>query len=301
MTRVRSLLTCATILAIAAALIFAAKASGIAAEQASGLSSGDQLVYEITVELQQHHSSPAGKSHDRTIESSAQGTETFSIYSIARDGSALANVAASFQGMDAGTPFESHSAMQGKVLSDGGLRVKNQLGLGISDAMNFASATAAELAQRGLAVGGAWTAPQDTQSAKITLSRKVSALVTYQKMSAYEVQSSGSGQLLEASDGHPASGSMAISGTSYYNPKDHLILGQAVRTLTVVQGPGGAHDSYSATMNIVLRSWTHASPAASATAQASPAPSAEATGSTMPAPVYTTPAPVPTVTPRLEP
>jgi hypothetical protein len=292
---------------IGTALILAAivaVSTGAAASSGTSLAPGDQLIYQITVELQQHHTTAGAHPQDKAVESSAQGTETFTIYAIGSDGTAFANVDASFQGTDRGTPFESHSTTAAKVMPDGRLLVKNQLGLGISDALTFANTTTAEITEHELHLGGAWTTPENTPSVHLTLSRTVVGQKIYQGFTAYEVQTLGSGELLKTNDGMPASGSVSVSGTSYYDAVDHLLIGEALRTLTVVQQPGskGGHDNYSATMDVVLSSWTHASPAPAA--QSSPEESPESTpaaeaSTPVPIPSIFGPTPYPTVTPRL--
>jgi hypothetical protein len=266
---------------------------------------GDQLVYEITVELQQHHTNSGAKPRDEAVESSAQGTETFTIQSVASDGTAFAGVDASFEGSDKGVPFQSHSASTGKVMPDGRLLVKEQLGLGISEAMSFANTTAAEIDRHPLHLGVSWTSPQMTPAVQLTLARKVVGVKTYQGFTAYELQTLGSGTLVKTNDGKDAKGTIAVSGTCYYDQPNRLIIGEALRTLTVVQQPGSSsvHDDYSTTMNVMLRSWTHASPAPSASGE-SPAPEVTSTAepeAPMPQPSLYGPTPYATVTPRLSP
>jgi hypothetical protein len=271
----------------------------------SSLAVGDTLVYEITSELQQHHVSADAKHKDTAVETAAQGTETFSIYAIGQDGTAYANAQADFRGNEAGKPFESQMTSTAKVMPDGRLQMKDQPGLGISEAVGFANSTTVEITQHSLQLGSAWTSAQSTPYVRLTLSRKVVGQKAYQGYTAYEVQFMGSGTLLKTNDGLPASGTIAVSGTSYYDSADHLMLGEALRTVTVVEKTdnGSAHDNYSATMNVVLSSWTHASlapgsgsPSAAAPAEGSPQP---AQGVPQPVPTDKGPTPVPTVTPRL--
>jgi hypothetical protein len=307
---VKNLAATAFALIFVSLLVIATSGSSIAAVSTPALAAGDQLVYEIAIELQQHHLITGARTEDKASESSTQGTETFTIYAIAKDGTAFANVDASFKGVDSGKPFESHTTTTAKVTPDGRLRVKNQFGLGISDAFGFANATTAEFAGHALRLGAAWTTPENTAYARLTLLRRVAGRKTYGGFNTYEVQSLGTGELLKTSDGLPATGTVAVSGTSYYDMKDHLFIGEALRTLTVVQQAGSesAHDNYSATMQVVLSSWAHGAPPSSEpSSQPSSAPA-----NTQPPPQaqYATPAPiqsiygstpVPTVTPRLGP
>ncbi|MBV8162882.1 MAG: hypothetical protein JOZ91_01305 [Candidatus Eremiobacteraeota bacterium] len=266
---------------------------------------GDQLVYEITVELQQHHTTGGSKPRDEAVESSAQGTETFTIQSIGSDGIAFAGVDANFEGSDKGVPFQSHTSSTGKVMPDGQLLVKEPLGLGISEAMTFANTTAAEIDQHPLRLGVSWTTPQSTPAVQLTFARKVVGVKSYQGFTAYELQTLASGILRKTNDGNDAKGTIAVSGTSYYDQPNRLFIGEALRTLTVVQQPGSAstHDNYSTTMNVVLRSWTRAVPApnASAGAPATEATPTEEPAAAQPQPSAYGPTPYATVTPRLSP
>ncbi|HXN09572.1 MAG TPA: hypothetical protein VN860_07900 [Candidatus Acidoferrales bacterium] len=292
--------------------VVATSGSSIAASTGptSMLAPGDQLVYEIAIELQQHHitTTTASKTEDRAAESSAQGTETFTIYAVGKDGVAFATVDASFKGTENGKPFESHTMTTAKVLPDGRLRVKDQFGLGISDAMSFANTTTAEMARHVLRLGAGWTTPLTTPYARVIMVRKVANVKTYQGYRAYEVQSLGAGDLIKTTDGLPATGTLTITGTSYYDKKDHLFIGESVRTLMVVQPATSSHDNYSATMQVVLDAWTHGTPPPVAPSAAPPVVSASPASTA--APLYASPAPipsiygstpVPTVTPRLGP
>lgn len=288
-----------------AGLVMLAVASGaVGAATSARLTPGDQLTYEITVELQQHHTTGGAKPRDEAVESSAQGTETFTIQSINADGTAFAGVDASFQGSDRGVPFESHTTTTGKVMADGRLLVKEQLGLGISEALTFANTTASEIQQHPLRLGATWTSPQMTPAVQLTFARKVVGVKMYQGFTAYELQTLGSGTLLKTNDGKDVKGTIAVSGTSYYDQPNHLIIGEALRTLTVVQqpGPSNVHDDYSTTMNVVLRSWSKGSPTpnASGAVPESENPTPEPTAP-MPAPSMYGPTPYATVTPRLGP
>lgn len=287
-------------LLVFAVLVSATSVSSAGANAGTSLAVGDQLVYQITVELQQHHV----KGRDRARETAAQGTETFTIYAIGPDQTAYANVQSNFQGNDSGKAFESQTTSAAKVMRDGALRTSSRLGLGISEAIGFANTTTADMAQHTLHLGSGWSTPYDSPYVRLTLSRKVVGQTSYQGLTTYEVQSIGTGALLKTTDGAPATGTVAVSGTSYYDVADHLLIGEALRTLTVVQAPdnASAHDNYSATMYVVLSSWTHAS-AASSTASSPPGGSSQGAptlGPPTPAPVPTeyAPTPYPTVTPR---
>lgn len=272
------------------------------------LSTGDQLVYSVTVELQQHHvkgGSAKTKTQDNMLESSAQGTETFSVYAIGSNGTAYANVALDFKGVNQGQPVTFETTSAGKILPDGQLRVKAQVGLGVSDAIGFANSTTLELGQHApLGVGKAWTNSAKTPFIAMTMSRKVVARANYRGVIAVALQSTGTGELLRTVDGKPTAGSITVSGTTYYDDQHRLIIGEALRTLTVVQQPDSAfsHDDYSSALNVVLNTWRHSTgssqPAGQQPAEEASPEATEAATPTYAPPALYGPTPYPTVTPR---
>jgi hypothetical protein len=255
---------------LVAAVLLAVMTCLVAGAPSSTLAVGDQLAYGITVELQQHHVRGKGKNSDTVSESSAQGIATFTVYSIGSDGTALANVALNLQGIDAGQPVALQTTTPGKVLSDGQLRTKAQVGLGVTDAFAAANTMIAEIGQHGqLALGKTWTNRAKTPFVTMTMKRTVNGQTNYQGLASYTLQSVGVGALLRTTDGRPAFGDISVGGTTYYDDADRLFLGEAFRTLMVVAPPGQSaiHDDYSSTFNIVLNSWTHASPAPASSEQ----------------------------------
>ncbi len=294
-----------TMLLIGSALVALATGAPRAAAgaTASSLAVGDQLVYEITIELQQHHLASSPKRRDDATESLAQGSETFTINAIGQDGTAYANVDVAFQGSDEGQPVVIHTTTGAKILPDGSVRMKDQVGLGVSDAMSFANSTANEVAQHQLQVGSAWDSPLTSPYVKMTLARKVTGLSTYQGRTAFVIQSTGEGSLVKTTDGKPATGSVALSGNSYYDGADHLLIGEALRTLTVMELPGNGspHDNYSTTMELVLSSWTHATQPETQSPTEQPQDPNSPTPQPAALPTAYGTLVVPTVTPRLEP
>ncbi len=262
---------------------------------------GDRLIYAITIELQQHHVKAGAVTQDRTTESSVHGTETFTIYAIGGDGTAYANAEASFRGIDDGRPVDLHTKTAAKVLPDGQLRTKDQTGLGVSDAIGFANTTTQETSRHTLSLGSGWTTAELTPYVHLTMSRKVNGKAAFRGLTAYVLRSIGSGTLVRTTDGKPASGTIAISATSYYDDKDRLLIGEALRTLTVVRQSAdeSAHDNYSTTMDVVLSSWIHGSVPPSVSPDTGASPQASATPSSVPVPTVYAPTPYPTVTPRL--
>src|SRR5579863_2591473 len=226
------------VLALIAAL--AAGTSRAGGASASTLSVGDQLTYAVTVELQQHHVRGIGKNKDTVTESSAQGTITFTVYSIGRDGTAFTKADLNLSGNNAGQPVALQTATPAKVLPDGQLRTQAQVGLGVSDALAAANTTLAEIAQKlPLLVGKSWTTKAATPYVAFTMTRRVQDETAYQGHRAYALQSVGQGSLLKTTDGKPASGTISVGGTTYFDSRNRLLIGETFRTLTVVQQSNG--------------------------------------------------------------
>ena len=272
---------------------------------ASQLRAGDTLVYAITLELQQHTVQTASK-NQVTSEASGQGDETLHIYRVGSDGTALARVNAHFQGTQDGQPINLQGAFFGKVLPNGEVRIQGGLNRSIDEALNFANQITREAVGHALTIGRSWTTVENTPYLSLSIVRRVVGRQVYQRFPAYVIESTADGTLKRTTEGKPTSGSVSIAGTSYYDEADKLLIGESLRMLTVVQPSAAqAHVNYSAIVNLVLSSLSHAASAASAratapapapTATPTPAPSLPATPGPLPGGYGATPAP--TVTPR---
>ena len=117
-------LAATTTIVLGVMLAFAAASHSSARAATSPFVAGDQLVYAITSELQQHHVRGGSKSQDNMAESSAQGTATFTVYSIGADGTAYATVAFDFKGLNQGQPVEFQSVTAGQNIA--GRAIANQ-------------------------------------------------------------------------------------------------------------------------------------------------------------------------------
>ena len=258
--------------AAAVAMLAASDLAVSTAATASSFLPGDQVVYSVTVELQQHHVRGKAKKDDIVSESSAQGTATFSIYAVGQDGTAFANVALDFKGTNEGQPVELQTTTPGKITADGQLLTKAHLGLGVSDAFGAANTTSGEIARHEtLAVGKSWTNAAKTSFLTLDVKRTVVGQTRYQGFAAYTLESVGNGSLLRTADGQPTSGTITVGGTTYYDNRNRMLIGEAFRTLMIVQPPvPSMHDDYSSAFDLVLDSWTHASPAPVASPASSP-------------------------------
>lgn len=272
---------------------------------AAELQNGDTLVYAVTLELQQHRVQRAPLPEVSSA-ASGQGSEVMHVYSIGSDGTAYAKVDASFQGVQDGKPVELHGSFFAKILPDGQIRLQGGLDRSIDEALNFANTITREIALHSLAVGQTWKTVLDTPYVSLTMTRRVTGRKQYQKFPAAVIESTANGTLKKSSDGKKVVGAVTISGTSYYDDRERLLIGESIRMLTVIQAVDQpqAHINYSATVNVVLSSLTHAPHAVAPAAQS---PGAAPRPSTSPSPSAPIPAPTgsgaapgaaPTVTPR---
>lgn len=278
--------------------------------QARALQKGDALVYAITLELQEHRVQANGP--DSSTEASGQGTEALHVYSIGADGTAYAKLAANFQGTQDGKPVQLQGNFLAKVYPDGQIRVQGGLQPSLDEAFNFANAIAREAALHKLTDGSTWRTVVRSPAIDLDVVRRVTGRKSYQNLPAVVIESTAGGVVKKTSEGAQTSGTVTLSGTAYYDDRDHLLIGQSIRILTTMQSPqsASAHVNYSAAINMVLSSLTRqtlgagtaapsppvaAPPQPAHAATATPAAAAGPSAAATPAPG---PAPAATVTPR---
>ncbi|MDQ6780742.1 MAG: hypothetical protein M3Z37_06275, partial [Candidatus Eremiobacteraeota bacterium] len=260
------------------------------------LEKGDAVVYAITLELQEHRVQ-AGRPESST-EASGEGTEALHVYSIGADGTAYARLDASFQGTQDGRPVQLQGNFLAKVYPDGQIRVQGGLQPSLDEALNFANAIAREAAQHKLSGGSTWRNVVHSPAIDLEVVRRVTGRKLYQHLPAIVIESTVTGVVKKTSEGAQTSGTLTMSGTAYYDDRDHLLIGQSIRILTTMQSPqaASAHVNYSVAINMVLSSLTRQTLGAGA---AAPVP-----GVTAPPPgpaTIATPAPTANPTPAATP
>ena len=293
--------------ALAALLLaFATTAGATDIATASDLHAGDTLTYAVTLELQQHSARKGGQ-QEATSAASGQGQEVIRVYGIAADGTAFAHIEAQFNGSQDGQPIQLHGNFLGKVMPDGEIRIQGGINPSIDEALNFANQITREAIDHGMAIGRTWTTSSSTPLISMTINRRVTARQRYQTFPVWVIESTANGVLKKTADGKPAEGSVTIAGTSYYDDRERLLIGESLRMLTVMQPPQDAatHVSYSASINFVLSELSRASSTTPEPTPAqveggqSPTPSASAAPPTSPSlPGSNGATPAATVTPR---
>ena len=108
----------------------------------------------------------------------------------------------------------------------------------------------------------------------------------------FAIQSTGTGTFDTMLEGMHAKGVFDVAGTTYYDQRDRLLIGQAMRSSinAQVEGAQGNHITATTTVSLSLGSYVHGKPTPAPVRRAAPSPS--------PTP---TPSPSPSATPTLSP
>jgi hypothetical protein len=262
---------------------------------------GDTLTYDLTIQVQEHTSGAKGAAKQDTGQdlSSGAGTIRLDIASIDPDGTANGTLSADLLGFAHGQPVTLRKSVPVKVTGSGEIRPAASIEPLIDQMIVLANQSVRDLAAHDVHAGPSWRWQIQLQAYPMTLAldRVLRGQQLYQGLPTLVVQSIGGGQY--ATDADPVQAFMNLAGTDYYDQRDGLFVGEAMRSDTIVSdtASGSAVDS-SALVTIQLRAFTRAAevqptPAISAGEQ-SPAVEAPPT----PVPTAYGPAPLPTITPR---
>ncbi len=273
--------------------------------RAHSLLPGDRLTYDVTVEAQEH-SVPANAdtSEEATVNSVGAGTETIVIDSVDARGRAHAGVTLDIQGRSGDAPIAIHRTVPATITPIGEILIGQSVDPLIDQALLLANQGVRDFASRTLSRGVTWRLSARAAAYPMTIEYERSAGVTgkFRGLPTVPIASVGAGDYASPDPAQPLTASTTISGTYYYDQRDRLFIGEALRNdVLVSSGAHGAHVNSSTTINIVLRSLERAKPPASATPAASAAPSVSPTPIETPTAVPTglRSEPAPTVTPSI--
>ena len=279
-----------------------ATVSAVALADAPHLRAGDTLTYDLTIQIQERASTGKGTARREagTDMSAGAGTARIDVATIDPDGTANGTLSVDVLGYSPGQPITIHKSIAAQVATDGEIKPSASVGPLIDQMIGLANRSIRDLANRGARTGQSWQwlFPAQDYPMTISLDRVVLGQQQYQGLPTLIVQSAGGGQY--AIDTDPVQAAVSLAGTDYYDQRDSILIGEAMRSDTLISdtSSNSALDS-SALMTIQLRTFVRAPEAAPSP---SPAPAEQATPATevSPTPVLTGygPAPLPTITPR---
>jgi hypothetical protein len=261
---------------------------------------GDTLTYDLTIQVQEHSSSPksAGQANGTGL-SSGSGSARLDIASVDPDGTANGTLDVGMLGFARGKPVTLRKSVPVTVALNGEIRPATSIEPLIDQMIVLANQSIRDLAAHDVRADPSWRWQVQLQTYPmiLALDRVLRGQQVYQGLPTLVVESIGGGQY--AADKDPVKAAMSLAGTDYYDQRDGLFVGEAMRSDTIVSdASSGSHIDSSALVTIQLRTFTR-------TAAATPSPSPSASPSSppaeappTPAPTEYGPAPLPTITPR---
>lgn len=216
---------------------------------------GDTLVYDVTIELQQHKVPKHGAAtKETTQESATAGSETFVVNSVDSNGAAAATAYLDFQGSGGGRTGRMTQSIPATILPDGQVVTTAMQGAEASKAFALANEAIVELRARPLRIGQMWQAALALGGIPMTLTRAVAGQQQYLGYPTFAIATSGGATMQTATQ----NGRLSLTSSLYYDPRDRLFIGESVRSFSLILNKSGGHTESTATVNIALRSASHA-------------------------------------------
>lgn len=301
-----------TIAAIAGtALALSVAASALAASSAF-LHVGDVVRYGLSIGVNVNVApAPNTTQPPVAVKSAVYGTETITGLRSDADGSVHAKVDVSLDSAGtSGTTIVDRTLLM-KITPDGSV-----IGEGGEDATTMQYIQALSEASRPYRNRSLYVGEKFSQTMQlpgvvpmtVNTQATVVGYKTYLGYPTYAIQSTGTGNFDTMIEGMRAKGVFDVAGTTYYDQRDRLLIGQAMRSSinAQVEGAQGNHITATTTVSLSLGSYVrgkptpapvkHTAPRPSPTPAPSPSPSATPTLSPSqyytPTPAAPTPAPV---------
>ncbi len=269
------------------------------------LRAGDTLTYDITVQMNESSATQRGPApaRNRSDSSAGAGTATLQIVGVDQGGTANGNLTVDLVGFTRGQPVNLHKSLTVKVAPNGEIHPSSSIDPLLDQTIALADQSIRDISSRDVHAQPNWQWRLSAAAYPMILAfnRTLRGEQTFQGLPTLIVQTVGGGDYAAVAD--PVQASVALSGTYYYDQRDGLFVGQAMRSDSSVSDAtsGGSVDS-STLVTIVLRSFARSTTPQAAASPAAPAPEQTALPSPEPTVVPTelSPVPLPTVTPRTQ-
>lgn len=263
---------------------------------------GDTLTYDVTVQVSEHTAvarPAASRNRNDTSTSTGSGTAILEILAVDPDGTANGNLTVSMVGFSRGSPVVLRKTVAAKVAPNGEIRPASNIDPLLDQALMLANQSTRDIAVRDVRARPVWQWRFAATNYPMTMAfnRSLRGEQLFQGLPTLVVQTIGGGDYV--SDTDPRQASVRLAGTYYYDQRDRLFVGQAMRSDTVVSDAtsGGSVDS-SALVTIVLRSFARVTQPGATPPPSTPAPEQTAPPpEPSPVPTELSPVPLPTVTP----
>ena len=274
--------------AIPCALAICAGVESMAAA-ATAWHSGDTVVYDVTIELQQHTIPKAGSAgKESTKESASAGTLTFVVNGVDAGGNRSGTARLHFVGGKNGRYDQMLRTVSASVSRDGALSISDMQASELGKALALAGEAIVQARAQPMRTGRTWQSGLALAGLPepMLVIHAIGAARQYRGYPTYPIGTSGSTTLVSSAK----TGKLTLSSTVYYDLQDRMLIGESVRNFTIVLNNAGGHSESTVLVNIALRAVTRGS-AGLAPYQSAP------TATTAPAVYPPAPSPVPTVTP----
>ena len=262
------------------------------------LQPGDSFTYDITVQVSETSAQSHSKGKPQTDSSTGAGTATLQIGTVGPDGTANGTLNIQMIGFARGQPVVLQRTLPTIVTPNGEIRPSGSIDPLIDQAIALANQSSRDIATRDVHAQPKWQwlIPSPEYPMTISLNRSLQGEQSYQGLPTLVVQTTGGGQYAPQND--PVQATMSMAGTYYYDQRDGLFVGQAIRTdSTVADAASGTSVDASSLVTIVLRTFTRVPTVEAAPAPGSATPAAETSPSptSTPVPAQVAPSPYPTV------
>lgn len=296
-----------------AGVALAVAAVALAASGGSFLHVGDVVTYGLSIGVDVDVApAPHTTQPPVAVKTSVNGTETITALRTDPDGSvhARVNVVINSAGTSGTTVVDRTLLMKvspsGAVTGEGGEDATTM------EYIRALSDASAPFRNRSLYVGEKFSQTMTLPGVvpmTVTTQGEVVGLKTYLGYPTYAIQSTGTGNFDTTIQGAPAKGTFDVAGTTYYDQRDKLLIGQALRSTMNAQLAGALTNRISATTTVTIQlgSYVHGKPTAPPVRKAVPSPTPTPSPSPSPTPTlspsqyYTPTPPAPTPAPSTMP